>query len=96
MAGAIINEILDSLQELIPNVERIQVDRIVVGLGYTAAHLTTGQVGVCFSFQAEITPRSWQAPPWLRIPNAVFKTWLWIRPGHSGWWNARPTFPWPP
>ena len=61
MAGAIINEILDSLQELIPNVERIQVDRIVVGLGYTAAHLTTGQVGVCFSFQAEITPRSWQA-----------------------------------
>jgi uncharacterized protein (DUF4213/DUF364 family) len=61
MPGMIINEILTLLEELVSNVEDILVDKVIVGLGYTAVHLTTGQTGVCFTFQTEIAPYCCQA-----------------------------------
>lgn len=56
MPGTITSEILKLLQEVVPKVDEILVDQIVIGVGYTAVHLTTEHVGVCFTFQAEVNP----------------------------------------
>ena len=61
MPGIIINEILALIQKRIPRLKDIIVDEIVIGPGYTAAHLSTGQAGVCFSFHAEMVAHCCQA-----------------------------------
>lgn len=61
MPGIIINEILALIQKRIPRLKDITVDKIVIGPGYTAAHLSTGQAGVCFSFHAEMVAHCCQA-----------------------------------
>lgn len=61
MPGTITNEILVLIQKRIPRLMDITADRIVIGPGYTASHLSTGQAGVCFSFQEEMVARYCQA-----------------------------------
>jgi len=56
MPGRIVNEILSSLQHVIPNLDEITVDKVIMGLGYTGVKLSTGHVGICFTFQSEISP----------------------------------------
>lgn len=60
MPGRIVNEILSSLQDMIPDIDRITVGKVILGLGYTGVRLSTGHVGICFTFQTEISPRCCQ------------------------------------
>lgn len=60
MPGRIVNEILSSLQGVIPNLDEITVDKVTLGLGYTGVRLSTGHVGICFTFQNEISPHCCQ------------------------------------
>ncbi len=55
MPGKIVNDILDLLPNVIPDLNMIRVDKVILGLGYTGVKLSTGQVGVCFTFQTEIS-----------------------------------------
>lgn len=53
MPGKITEEILKSLRQLVPD-PNITVDDVVVGLGYTGVKLSTGHVGLSFTFQTEM------------------------------------------
>jgi len=56
MHGRIIKELLSSVKNEIPAIDKIYVKRVVMGLGYTAVELSTGHIGVCYTFGREITP----------------------------------------
>jgi hypothetical protein len=56
LPGKIVDEILKLLEDTISGLEAIVVSRIVMGLGYTAVELSTGNVGVCCTLQNEISP----------------------------------------
>ena len=56
MPGKIVNDILDLLPNVISDINNITVDKVILGLGYTGVRLSTGHVGVCFTFQTEISP----------------------------------------
>lgn len=56
MPNRIIEELLSSVKREIPEINDIYTKRVVLGLGYTGVELTTGQVGVCYTFGSEITP----------------------------------------
>lgn len=55
MPGKIVNDILALLHRGVPDLERITVEKVILGLGYSGVKLSTGQVGVCFTFQTEIS-----------------------------------------
>jgi uncharacterized protein (DUF4213/DUF364 family) len=40
--------------KLVSGVDDIQVEQVVLGLGYTGVRLSTGHVGLCYTFQPEI------------------------------------------
>jgi len=54
MPGRIIEELLTSLQNSVPNVDEIKVNRVCIGLGYTGVQLSTRHVGLCYTLQSEI------------------------------------------
>lgn len=60
MPGKIVNDILSLLPNVIPDINKITVDKVILGLGYTGVKLSTGHVGICFTFQNEISPRCCQ------------------------------------
>ncbi len=55
MPGRIVSDILNLLLKGIKDLGRITVDRVTLGLGYTSVKLSTGNVGVCYTFQTEIS-----------------------------------------
>ncbi len=54
MAKRIVEETLDKIKTLLPNIDDVVVDQVVMGLGYTGVRLSSGHSGLCYSFQAEI------------------------------------------
>lgn len=60
MPGRIVGEILSLLPNCISDLNEITVEKVILGLGYTGVKLSTGHVGICFSFQNEISPNSCQ------------------------------------
>lgn len=58
MPGNIVNDILALLAKRIPDLGTITIEKVVVGLGYSGVKLSTGNVGVCFTFQTELSPNS--------------------------------------
>ncbi|XHH09068.1 MAG: Rossmann-like domain-containing protein [Candidatus Bathyarchaeia archaeon] len=54
MTGRIVEEALGKVKTLIPNIDSILVDQIVLGLGYTGVKLSDGHAGLCYTFQTEI------------------------------------------
>jgi uncharacterized protein (DUF4213/DUF364 family) len=54
MTGRIVEEALEKIKQLIPNLESILVDQVVMGLGYTGVRLSDGHAGLCYTFQTEI------------------------------------------
>jgi len=49
----IADTLLSCLRSEIPDVDRIRVDKVCLGLGYTAVKLSTGHVGLCHSLLTE-------------------------------------------
>jgi hypothetical protein len=60
MAGRIVEEALKKVKSLTPSLDEIKVDRVVLGLGYTAVKLSSGHSGLCYTFQSEIVPHHCQ------------------------------------
>jgi uncharacterized protein (DUF4213/DUF364 family) len=58
--GKIVNEALILLKHHLPDMDKMTVRTIIMGLGYTAAELNTGHVGICCSLQKEISPECCQ------------------------------------
>ncbi|MEM2103773.1 MAG: DUF364 domain-containing protein [Candidatus Bathyarchaeia archaeon] len=56
MPGKIVKELLSAVKAEIADIEEINVERVVLGLGYTGVKLNTGNVGLCYTFGSEITP----------------------------------------
>jgi uncharacterized protein (DUF4213/DUF364 family) len=56
MPGRIIDDLLSTVEDEIPEIDKIYVKRVILGLGYTGVELITGHVGVCYTFGCEITP----------------------------------------
>jgi len=54
MAKRIVEETLSKIKTLLPDIDNIVVDQVVMGLGYTGVRLSSGHSGLCYSFQAEI------------------------------------------
>jgi uncharacterized protein (DUF4213/DUF364 family) len=54
MTRRIVEEALEKVKVLIPNIDDILVDQIVLGLGYTGVKLSDGHAGLCYTFQTEI------------------------------------------
>lgn len=54
LVNRIISEVLGLLPKSIPSVKRIKVTEVVIGLGYTGVMLTTGHVGLCYTFRNEL------------------------------------------
>lgn len=54
MEKRIVEEVLDRIKNVVPDLDKITVKKIVIGLGYTAATLSTGHSGLCYTFQNEI------------------------------------------
>jgi len=54
MTGRIVEEALKRVKTLIPNIDKIMVDQVVLGLGYTGVRLSDGHSGLCYTFQTEI------------------------------------------
>jgi uncharacterized protein (DUF4213/DUF364 family) len=56
MPGRIVNDVLNLLPKGVPDLKCITVDKVILGLGYSGVKLSTGHVGVCFTFETEILP----------------------------------------
>ncbi|MGD6934178.1 MAG: Rossmann-like domain-containing protein [Candidatus Bathyarchaeia archaeon] len=54
MTGRIVEEAIEKVKALIPDVDSILVEQIVLGLGYTGVRLSEGHSGLCYTFQTEI------------------------------------------
>jgi len=54
MSREIIGEVLSHLQNEIPHLDKIRVERVCIGLGYTGVKLETGHAGVCHTLQTEL------------------------------------------
>ena len=54
MAKEIIKEALNYLQNEIPNINDIKVNKVCMGLGYTGVKLETGHTGICHTLQIEM------------------------------------------
>jgi uncharacterized protein (DUF4213/DUF364 family) len=50
----VVEEALKRIRILLPKVDEIIVDQIVLGLGYTGVRLSDGHSGLCYTFQTEI------------------------------------------
>ena len=50
----VIEEALERVKDLVPNLAEIKVAQVVLGLGYTGVKLSDGHAGLCYTFQAEI------------------------------------------
>ncbi|MEM3565274.1 MAG: DUF364 domain-containing protein [Candidatus Bathyarchaeia archaeon] len=60
MPGKIIRELLHFVKAQIEDINAIQAKRVLIGLGYTAVQLSTGHVGLCYTFSSEIAPNCCQ------------------------------------
>jgi len=58
MPGRIVDEILNALRKHVSNLNGITIEKVVRGSGYTCVKLSSGHVGVCFSFSNEVSPSS--------------------------------------
>jgi uncharacterized protein (DUF4213/DUF364 family) len=56
MPGKIVNDILNLLPKGVPDLKKITADKVILGLGYSGVKLSTGHIGVCFTFQTEMLP----------------------------------------
>lgn len=56
MPGRIIWELLQSVKAEVENLDAIRAEKVVMGLGYTAVQLSTGHVGLCYTFSSEMAP----------------------------------------
>lgn len=54
----IVEAALKKIKTLVPNLDKITVTQAVLGLGYTAVRLSSGQSGLCYTFQDEIAHAS--------------------------------------
>ena len=54
MPERIVEEVLKRIKTLIPDIDEIMVDQVVLGLGYTGVRLSDGHSGLCYTFQIEI------------------------------------------
>ncbi|MCW4009710.1 MAG: DUF364 domain-containing protein [Candidatus Bathyarchaeota archaeon] len=54
MAGRIVEEALTRVKSIVPAIDEIVVDQVVMGLGYTGVRLSDGHSGLCYTFQNEI------------------------------------------
>ncbi len=54
MPERIVEEALKRIKTLIPDLDKIVVDQVVLGLGYTGVRLSSGHAGLCYTFQTEI------------------------------------------
>jgi uncharacterized protein (DUF4213/DUF364 family) len=50
----IVEEALKKIEALVPALDQIVVDQVVMGLGYTGVRLSSGHAGLCYTFQDEI------------------------------------------
>lgn len=60
MPGRIINEVLYTLESVIPRIGELITEKVIIGLGYTATKLNTKHVGVCYTFASDIKPNRCQ------------------------------------
>ena len=54
VTGRIVEEALKRIKHLIPEIDKITVDQVVLGLGYTGVRLSDGHSGLCYTFLTEI------------------------------------------
>lgn len=54
MTRRIVEEVLEKVKTLIPAVDSIIVEQIILGLGYTGVRLSDGHSGLCYTFQTDI------------------------------------------
>jgi len=48
---SIITELVDLIKNRIDDLQKITVENVVIGIGYSAIELNTGHIGLCYSFQ---------------------------------------------
>ena len=49
----IITEVLDLIKNKVSDLDKITLRNVIIGAGYTAVELSTGHIGLCYSFQRE-------------------------------------------
>lgn len=54
MTGLVVEEALKRIKTLIPEIDEISVEQVVLGLGYTGVKLSDGHSGLCYTSQTEI------------------------------------------
>lgn len=54
MPGRVVDELISFAKGRIEGIDEIYVERVVMGLGYTAVKLNTGNVGLCYTFSYEL------------------------------------------
>lgn len=54
-SGKIADDLLSDLRSKIPDAGSIRVEKLFLGLGFTAVKLSTGHVGLCHSLQTEVS-----------------------------------------
>jgi uncharacterized protein (DUF4213/DUF364 family) len=54
MKKRVVEETLNKIKTLLPDIDNVVVDQVVMGLGYTGVKLSSGHSGLCYTFQSDI------------------------------------------